>query len=189
VKRAVRILPVVTLGVVAVAALTGFALIWTYRPATVWGDSTLVDDAVRGLVSVHELSLQAAVTLALVTVVMLGVARQSVGRVVAMGVVLLSAVVASMTWGLITWDQIALDAVAVGTAVRGLWFPAFDDGVAFVLIDGAEIGQETYRRSLLVHLAALAVSLVASVVGVWPVRRAPELDDLDPDDIPVFDLT
>jgi len=189
VRRAVKILPIVTLGVVAVAALTGLALVWTYRPATTWGDTTLGDDAVRGLVSVHELSLQAAVTLALVTVVLLGVARQSVGRVVAMGVVWFSAIVASMTWHLIAWDQIALESVTVGTDLRGLLFPAFDDGVAFILMGGAEIGQETYRVWLLVHLAALAVSVVASLAAVRPVRGASEHADVDADDVPVFDLT
>ena len=94
-KRAVKVLPVVTLGFVAVAALTGLALVWTYEPTSVWADTSLGHDVVSGVSSVHELSLRAAVPLALVTVVVLGVARQR-ARCVAMGVTCLAAIVASL---------------------------------------------------------------------------------------------
>lgn len=185
--RAAKVLTWVTLGVVAIAAFSGLVLVWWYQPGGVWSDASAGIDA---LVAVHALSMQGAVMLAGATTLVLVAGRESVVRSVASGAVVVSAAVASMTWGLIVWDQIAFDAVRVGSDVRGLWRPAYDEGVAFLLIDGAEIGQKTYRRWLLIHLGSLAAMVLASLATAWPARRTAGDDEVerDADGIPLFDL-
>jgi len=190
IERAARILVALVAAALLVVAATGAALAWFYDPHWAGSVDALGPDQrlSRSLVAMHELSLRVAVPLALVTIVVLAVARSSIRQVAGMVVALLAAAVASMTWGLVQWNQIALAAVTVGGRTSGLWWPAFDDGVAFILMGGAEIGQETYRVWLLVHLAAPVVGLVA-LAAAWPARPPTEHVDVDADDVPVFDLT
>jgi quinol-cytochrome oxidoreductase complex cytochrome b subunit len=178
-----------------VVALTGALLAWRYEPRWPGPFDALGPDQriTQSLVRAHRRALGVAVPLALVATVIVAVARQPRRQIVASVVASLSAIVASMTWGLVEWDQVALAAVTVGTGMRGLWSPAVDDGVAFLPVDGAEIGQATYRRWLLVHLAAPLVGLVALGLSMWGARHGPneiaaELAVESGDEVPWFEL-
>jgi hypothetical protein len=119
-----------------------------------------------------------ALVWAVLTAVLVRTGRrgQTVAVMVAAIVAVLATLVAGRSWGLVRWDQLALwdvTAAPVGLS-RGLWAPAFDERVRFLLIAGAEVGQETYRRALLVHLGAPVVALIAIAISMWlgrPARR------------------
>lgn len=80
---------------------------------------------------------------------------------------------AGMSGFMLAWDQIALWAVTVGTNVDGIWRVAFDDAVRFVIVDGTEVSQTTYRNAVGAHLLLTAV--VAATVGLMArsLRRRP----------------
>jgi hypothetical protein len=90
----------------------------------------------------------------------------------AAAVATLAAAAAIVTRDMLTFDQIALASVRVGTGISGYWFAAFDDDVVFLLIDGAEVGQSTYARTLVVHLVAPVVCALALGLMVRSSRRA-----------------
>lgn len=48
--------------------------------------------------------------------------------------------------------------------MAGYWFAGFDDGVRYVLVDGAEVSQGEYVRALITHLAAPMLCAVALLV-------------------------
>lgn len=73
-----------------------------------------------------------------------------------------AAVVSLATRALVQWDQLALWAVTVGDGLDGYW-PVFDDGVRFVLIDGVEVDPGDYGVALAVHLLAHVVGAVTAV--------------------------
>jgi hypothetical protein len=82
-----------------------------------------------------------------------------------------AAAVGIVTRDMVTFDQIALTSVRVGEGISGYWFAAFDDDVAFLLVDGAEVGQGAYARALVVHLVAPVLAGAALAVAVSSVRR------------------
>lgn len=59
--------------------------------------------------------------------------------------------------------------MSVGTSLRGALAAAFDADVGFVLGNGAEVSQATFRMWFLVHGPALG--LLAVVLTVLEVRR------------------
>lgn len=71
-----------------------------------------------------------------------------------------SAAAALWTRPLVQWDQLALWAVTVGDGISGYWYAAFNGGVRFLLIDGAEVSQGQYAPALMVHLAAPVLATV-----------------------------
>jgi hypothetical protein len=74
----------------------------------------------------------------------------------------IAAVVALASRALVQWDQLALSAVTVGGGLDGYW-PVFDDGVRFVLMDGVEVDPADYAVALAVHLLAHVIGAVAAV--------------------------
>jgi hypothetical protein len=91
--------------------------------------------------------------------------------IVAAVVATVTSAVAILTRDLVGWDQLALTSVTVGDSISGYWVAAFDDRVRFVLVDGQQVGQSTYARSLVVHLVS-PVAAVAALVAAWlSVRR------------------
>lgn len=80
-------------------------------------------------------------------------------------------VAASFTGYLLPWDQLALWSVTVGSDVDGVWSAAFDDGVRFVLVGGAEISPSTYRFWVIAHLGLALAAVVALVILVRQGRR------------------
>lgn len=178
----------ILLAALAVAVVSSWQLSSRYMPMS--GTTDVFNDpeaAMRpspsGWVQAHQISLAVAVLGSLLwagfTVAL--VRSRSAGRIVA-GVLAAVATVAltllsMVTWSLVAWDQLALWSVTVGSNQRGLWRPAFSEEVRFLLIDGAEIGQSTYRASLLIHLATpilAALTLVAAtaIVGRTPSPRS-----------------
>lgn len=87
----------------------------------------------------------------------------------------LAALVALTTRGLVQWDQLALWAVVVGTDIDG-YAAALDDGVRFVLVDGAEVGRGAYGAALAVHLLAHALGLAAAIGALVALRRVASRD-------------
>ena len=164
--RTALVVSLVALAVlVAVLAVTGVVLTSRYRPvppgsAGVGGGP---DQTVQDLHRFAATLAQSVVLLA--TVSALGwsyrVGRRTwVGPAVLLGLVL----AASITGNLLPYDQVAMAAVTVGDQLEGVWFAAFDDGVRFVLIGGAEVSQASYRASLLAHFALAAAVVVGLVV-------------------------
>ena len=165
-------------GVTAVAVLvtivSALVLLRRFRPDLQVDDWSAADAAVRryapsGWVSAHEIALNVAVVGSPVWAVTTAVFVRARSRaatalmLAATAVVVIGCVVASSTWGLVRWDQLALWSVMSGDlfADGGLWEPAVSDDVRFLIVGGAEVGQGTYRRTLLVHLAAPVVALCA----------------------------
>jgi quinol-cytochrome oxidoreductase complex cytochrome b subunit len=67
--------------------------------------------------------------------------------------------VAGITGRNLAWDQLALWAVTVGDAsLRGIWHPAFDDKIRFVLTHGVELDKGEYRTTIALHLVTLPVA-------------------------------
>jgi hypothetical protein len=81
------------------------------------------------------------------------------------------AAVAIVTRDMVTFEQVAFASVRVGAGESGYWFAAFDPDVAFVLVDGAEVGQSAYAATLLVHLVAPAVAGVSLALAHRAVRH------------------
>lgn len=140
----------------AVLVATGLWLTFDYRPG--------VDQPLRTL---HRLASFAAVPVGLL-VPAIAVARKRRAGVVVAVAFLMALIAASMTGYLLPWDQLALWAVTVGERWSGVLDP-FGDGVRFVIIGGAEVGIDTYRRWTVVHLVALPLLLVTT--GGFLVRR------------------
>lgn len=157
---------------VAVAVLTlllAVVLSFTYVPtgAQAWDDPTVGGGT--GWTAWHRwtavLWVIAAVAsvLALTALAATADARRRAAIALAGAVVTgLGAVVALATRPLVQWDQLALWAVTVGGDLDGYW-PAFDDGVRFVLVEGVEVDPGDYGAALAVHLLAHVVGLVAAV--------------------------
>lgn len=162
-KLVVLVTAIVGAGLLVVLVVTGIILANSYRPNE-------VDDATRDL---HRMSSALLVINALVTLVSAIGWTVTAGRrrwaVAPAGLLFGAVVAASITGFLLPWDQLGLFAVTVGD-LDGVWHAAFDDGVRFVLIGGAEISPSTYRRSVIAHfgLGAAAVVLVGALL--WPVR-------------------
>ena len=66
---------------------------------------------------------------------------------------------AAFTGLLLPWDNLAIYSVSVGASYEGV-LVAFRDDVRYVIIGGAEIGVETYRRWVIAHLGLLPALLV-----------------------------
>lgn len=162
--------------------VTGILLAWWYDPAWPGSVDALGPDQrmSRAFARLHVGSLIASVVTVALALAVLLVNRRPRAEIAGAGVATIAALVAWLTWPLVAWDNVALTAVTVGSGMRGLWWPAFDDGIAFLLIGGAEIAQGTYRRWLLVHLAAPFVGLVALGIAIRPRRSRPSPEQRAP---------
>ena len=189
-RGAGNVIRIVTGGVTGVALfaviLSSLILLRRFRPdaqvediyATIRAERRY---APRAWVSVHEVALNVAVVGSLIwAVTTAALVRARSGAATAVMLMATAAVVigcsaASLTWGLVRWDQIAKWAVVRGDllAEGGLWKPAVSDEVRFLIVGGAEVGQGTYRRALLVHLAAPVVAALTLGVSLWLGRRSP----------------
>ncbi|HSP02041.1 MAG TPA: hypothetical protein VLR27_00975 [Acidimicrobiales bacterium] len=169
------------------ALVLAVVLSFTYVPsgAQAWDDPTLGGGTAwtpwhRWTTVLWMLAAGASiVTLVVLTVVSDATRR---GAVTALGCAVvtgIATVVALATRGLVQWDQLALWAVAVGGGLDGYW-PALDDGVRFVLIEGTEVDPGDYGAAVAVHLLAHAVGVAAAagtlalVVRRW--RLSPASD-------------
>lgn len=173
---------VLTGATVAVAALTlvlAVVLSFTYVPtgAQAWDDPTLGGGTAwtawhRWAAVLWVLAAVACAVALTVLAASTGASRRAaiaLGGAVGTGV---GAVVALATRALVQWDQLALWAVTVGGDLDGYW-PAFDDGVRFVLVAGSEVDPGDYGVALAVHLLAHVAGLAAAVGAlVALVRRA-----------------
>lgn len=135
-------------------------------------------------VRIHERGLEVAATAAFVWAV-LTAALVRTGRrgrtaavMVGAAVAVLASLAAGLSWGLVGWDQLALWAVMASPISRGLWAPAFDEHVRFLLVGGAEVAQGRYRRALLVHLGAPVVALTSLAISTW-LSRPGRADPMD----------
>ena len=175
---------------VLVTIVSALVLLRRFRPDLQVDDWNAADVAARryapsGWVAAHELALNVAVVGSLVWAVTTAVFVRARSRAVtvlmltATAVVVVACVVASATWGLVRWGQIALWSVMSGQhfADGGLWEPAVSDDVRFLIVGGAEVGQGSYRRWLLVHLAAPVVAAVALGVSIWLGRARAPIED------------
>ncbi len=187
-QRARAAAALVTVAALAAVAVSALVLVGEFRPDLLVdvpsGSLVAVVDpgfryAPQPWVRIHELGLDVAVTAAFVwaaltaALVRTGSRGRTVAVMVGAVVAVLAATVAGLSWGLVRWDQLALwevMAAPVGLS-RGLWAPAFDGRVRFLLVGGAEVGQGTYRRALLVHLGAPVVAIVAIATSAWMSRR------------------
>jgi hypothetical protein len=164
-------------GVVALAATVVVTLVltWTYRPAppAPWSDTALDPsggtDVWLGLhASVAAVAGMGAFAFFLLLVWPTG--RRVPWRrplpVAAAALATLACAVAILTRDLVGWDQLALWSVNTGEDISGYWVAAVDDRVRFVLVDGQEIGQSTYARSLVAHLVSPLVA-AASLAVAW----------------------
>jgi hypothetical protein len=196
-RRAGNIVRVGAGGVTAVALCAAIVsaqvLLRRFRPDLQVDDLQAVIEvgpryAPRGWVAVHEVALNAAVLGSIVwaaATAALVRARSGAATalmLVATGIAVIGCVAASLTWGLVRWDQIALWTVMSGEffAAGGLWRPAVSDDVRFLIIGGAEVGQDAYRRALIVHLAAPIVAVVALGTSSWLGRRSQPLGTVGP---------
>lgn len=172
----------VTAVALLVAMVSSTVLVRRFRPDLQVDDIHAVAEvqfryAPRAWVTVHEMALNLSVVSALLwaTVTAVTAARSSAVavRLVAAAVAVVGSIVASLTWGLVRWDQVALWAVTVGESFSGLWKPAVSDDVRFLIIGGAEVGQSTYLRALVIHLGAPVVAAVALLAAEWIGRDRP----------------
>ena len=83
----------------------------------------------------------------------------------------LAAAAAIVTRDMLAFEQVALASVTVGTNLSGFWFAAFGDDVMFLLVDGSEVGQPAYARTLVVHLVAPVVAALTLLGAIVAVRR------------------
>jgi hypothetical protein len=168
------------LGAIGFAWLISLALAGVYRPATPsgWADAAPVStSASDALVVVHTAAAaiagMAAFAFLLVLVWPTGRAapwrrRSSIAAAV---VATLTCAAAIATRDLLAWEQLALSEVVVGTDLSGYWDAAVDDRVRFVLVDGAEVAQSTYARTLAVHLVSPLIAAAALALAIVSVRR------------------
>lgn len=166
---------VLTSAAVALAALTlvlAVVLSFAYVPsgAKAWDDPTMGGGT--GWRAWHQWSAVLWMLTAGASVVALAVLAATADAprrgAIALGgavVTAVAAVVAVATRGLVQWDQLALWAVTVGDGLDGYW-PVFDDGVRFVLIEGVEVDPVDYGAALAVHLLAHVVGVVAAVGSI-----------------------
>jgi quinol-cytochrome oxidoreductase complex cytochrome b subunit len=164
-------------------AATGVWLTFRYRPqasgafpelAPPSGD-LLVQDAHRWLAAALVPTLVVAAVL-----VAVWLPRHSPGARWRHGLLpsgLVAAIVAGITGFLLPWDQIALWAV---TIVGKNEYDGYDwlvgdrsETVRFVIVDGAEVGIDTLRAALAVHLlSGAALVLALGLLAVQPRRSA-----------------
>ena len=90
--------------------------------------------------------------------------------IVTTAVATLAAAVAILTRDMVTWEQVAFASVRVGGGEAGYWFAAFDPDVAFVVVDGSEVGRSAYAVRLVVHLLAPVATAALLALGVRAAR-------------------
>lgn len=172
--RRVLLVALVLAALAALAtALAGAVLAEAYRPGPAFSEAADRPPAVvrsRSWTDRHELATalfvatSAVAAVASLLVVAPGVGRRRAAALVAGPVVALGAAFLTMaTRSTVQFEQLAIYAVAVASDLSGYWYAAFDDGVRFVVLDGAEVGQGTYAAAVVVHLAAPVVGLLAMV--------------------------
>jgi quinol-cytochrome oxidoreductase complex cytochrome b subunit len=171
--------------VLVLLAATGLWQSWHYRPTAVqaWDDIlTLqtdpgirppdqaqgwVSDAHRGLAIVF-----VVVGAAFVATLFRWAWRKHGGDAVAVAVAVVAVgatALAPASGHDLVYDQLALWAVRVGADAGGVWMPAFDGQVRFVLAGGFEVAPGTYRGDVVAHVIAVPALLFAAV-GVLALR-------------------
>jgi len=157
------------LALAVLALVLAVVLSFTYVPsgAQAWDDPTLGGGT--GWTAWHRwtavLWMLAAGASVVALAVLAATADASRRGAIALGgavVTGIAAAVALATRALVQWDQLALWAVTAGDGLDGYW-PVFDDGVRFVLVEGAEVAPGDYGAALAVHLLAHVVGVVAAV--------------------------
>jgi quinol-cytochrome oxidoreductase complex cytochrome b subunit len=88
------------------------------------------------------------------------------------GVILLTmTLLLSFTGYLLPWDQLALWAVTVGTNMMG-YTPVLGSQVRFVLLGGAEIGNDTLIRWYVLHVLFFPfITVIFMAIHFWRVRK------------------
>jgi hypothetical protein len=171
-RRIIRSLVVVAVVLVVGLAATGVDLSLHYFPG-------IGDDPVRELHRLLGQLLLLSTMGLLVATIGLTVEQRRWTEAAMGGLALLLAVAASLTGELLPWDQLALDAVVVGSDLDldGVWRPAFDEGVRFVLVDGAEVPPSDYAQSAIAHTIVLPLLLVGVLAAIgWRRRRISRSD-------------
>jgi hypothetical protein len=175
---------VVSMVALAAVVLSSVVLLREFMPDLLW-DGPFPSDALvavtdpvmqygpRGWVRLHEVGLLvgvvATIVWALLTVrsVRRTPATRSAPTMLGAAIGVLAVVVAAMTWRLVRWDQLAFWQVMAAPFASdrvGLWAPAVDDHVRFLLIGGSEVEPSTYLRRLVVHVGAPLVAAAAVLV-------------------------
>ena len=171
---------VLIVGLVAgvIAAAAGLVLAGIYRPHPPGGFLNRPPSEFRWTDRWRDVQLWAAVASFFASLLALALAarRRALSAAVLAGVAVLTAAVTLVTRELVAWDQLALRSVTVGTDVHGFWTAAFGGDVRFVLVEGSEVSQATYRAVLLVHLAAPVIGAIALLLAALAVRRAHPAD-------------
>jgi len=178
--RAWRVSGAVLAAGLVLRTAAGVALVVGYVPEAGRGTG---ERWIGPMLAVHD-PVAAVTVLAALAWLVLGVlvARPKPGRMVEAGafggMVVLGAMASASTWYQVQWDQAALWSVSTGVDLAGLWAPATSDAVRFLLIDGAEVSQGMFARTVVVMSVAPVVTLVLMCVG-W--RRSRSASSTPPD--------
>jgi quinol-cytochrome oxidoreductase complex cytochrome b subunit len=173
-RRALRPILLIDAGLVAVLTVTGFVLLFHYRPtgtaafgaAPGAGRSHHLAVTVRGI---HRIASVLLLLLSPLTILLVVLARRSPrtrgGWLVALGLCL-TVTAGSFSGYLLPWDQLALWAVTTGANVRGYGWLLHSGTVRFVLVSGSEISAHTLFVWLAAHLLIGAV-LPGALLAFW----------------------
>lgn len=180
--RSVDRLVLALLLLTAVASVTtvlcGVALLEIYRPsfAEAWSQAPEIGSS-GDWVRAHDAAARTAAVLAAATFAAGAVAAVRGSRRLgasSMAVAVLAglgAVVALATRSAVRYEQLGLWAVTVGTDISGYRIAAFDDGVRFVIVDGAEVSPSDYAVTLVVHLGAPVIGAISTGVALMVLAR------------------
>lgn len=166
---------VALLVVVALLLVTGLYLTFEYRPASAdafWGTGYGEVRWAHRVRLAHRLLTYPAIGLG-VLVAGFGVSsrhRWAIGIPVLL-------IVASIAGYALPWSQLALWAVTVGSDYSGVLEAAFDDGIRFVIVDAREIGQDSYRLAVFLHVVVLPLLLGAFLFLARGVRGGASPND------------
>lgn len=164
-RLVVRMLVWVLAASMAVLAASGVVLVWVYRPEVAGASSSPWIRDVHQVTSVVALWTAGWLCVALVARWVkrrrhgdqpAGASRLAAGVALAVGVLF-----ASFSGLLLAWDELALWALTADE-LRGIDEAAFSDGVRFVLFDGTEVSQGSYRTWTLIHTLGAPLLLAAA---------------------------
>jgi quinol-cytochrome oxidoreductase complex cytochrome b subunit len=187
--RALRIVLLIALVLVAVVALSGIWLVFRYRPNPVaaLGAPRVAGDhpaqVVRAIHRLGSLGLLLASTVVVVLAVVDRVGRR-VGRV-AIAVVTIPLVASAWVTGLLLpWTQLALYSVQVGESFRGYQWLWNGQDVRFVLIGQTEVSTTAVAWLLIAHVT-LGLLMTAAFSALLVRADRPEPQPLDTGELSV----